>query len=522
MRGASLMRAGALALVTCLYLSTPWALSAEEAPSGPGVEVGSPADLDLEEVRRVIETTERSALVPSGARQRQIDLEEAVLTALRHNLSLEIARLDVDAAAHEVPATRARFHPTPGLTFVATEERTVDRLSFSSDPRGQRRGTESVNTQFGQAFVRQELPTGGEVVVASDLFREVEDPFSDAYEGGAQLELRQPLMRGGRIYVATREIQDAEFDLGVLEAELQAQILQVTSDATQAYYNTVLAARLIDVSVQAVARDQQLIEASTALFEAGRGSKRDVVSAEIRLSDDLADLARRHGALERTQLVLRDVLGLPIGEDLIPAEPTVPFRPIQLRLEHWIDQALTRRPEMRGVQVRLEQSALNVQVATNTVLPKLDAVGAFRRHDFAPSSRRAWGFDSQTWAAGVEFEIPFGNVAARERLQSARFLHRRVERELENLSRAIEIEVRNEVIGLRQNLEDLKAQAAKVEQSRSKLEIAQVRFERGLANNLDITDSQSDLVDAESALLVAIVDYTNGIARLEATVAGPL
>jgi outer membrane protein TolC len=220
--------------------------------------------------------------------------------------------------------------------------------------------------------------------------------------------------------------------------------------------------------------------------------------------------------------VLRDVLGLPIGEYRIPAEPTVPFRPVQFRLERWIDQALTRRPEIRAVQVRLEQSALNVRVAANTVLPKLDAVGVFRRHDFGTSSRRTWGFESQTWAAGVEFEIPFGNVAARERLQSARFLHRRVERELENVSRAIEIQVRNEVIGLEQNLEDLKAQAAKVEQARSKLEIARVRFERGLANNLDITDSQSDLVDAESALLAAIVDYTNGIARLEATGAGPL
>jgi outer membrane protein TolC len=284
----------------------------------------------------------------------------------------------------------------------------------------------------------------------------------------------------------------------------------------------VLAARLIDVSEKAVERDRSLIEASRALFQAGRGSKRDVVSAEIRLSDDLASLARRRGALERAQLVLRDVLGLPIGEYLAPAEATVPFFPIEFRLERWIDQALRKRPEIRAVLVRLEQSALDVRVAANTVLPKLDAVGLYRRHDFGTSSRKAFGWDSQSWAAGLEFEIPFGNVAARERLESARLRHRRVERELTNVGRSIEVEVRNEVIGLQQNLENLKAQAAKVEQARSKLEIARVRFERGLANNLDITDSQTDLVDAESDLLAAIVDYTNGLARLEASVAGPL
>lgn len=509
-------------LLLAVGLGTP-ALAADPLAAGEApLEVGSVAELDLERLRRVIEQTERSARPVADARQRQLDLEEAVLIALQHNLSLEIARLDVRAQEHEVPATRARFHPTPGFTFLATQERTVDRLLFSSDARPEQRGTESVDTRFGQAFVRQELPTGAEMVVATDLFREQERHFPDGYEGGAQLELRQPLMRGGRIYVATREIQDAEFDLGVLEAELRAQILRVTADATQAYYNTVLAARLIDVSEQAVERDRGLISASEALFQAGRGSKRDVVSAEIRLSDDLAALATRRGELGRAQLALRDVLGLPIGEPLIPAELSVPFHPVEFRLDHWISHALENRPEIQSVLVRMEQSALNVQVAANAVLPKLDAVGLFRRHDFGLSSRKVWGFDSQTWAAGIEFEIPFGSVAARERLQSARIQHRRVERELESVGRAIEIEVRSEEIGLRENLANLRAQAAKVEQARSKLEIARVRFERGLANNLDITDSQVDLVDAESALLSAAVDYTNGLARLEASVAGPL
>jgi outer membrane protein TolC len=508
-----------VALLLCLPLASP--LSAQQKLDDVGVEVGSPAEVDLEQVRRVIEASQQTAPSFRSPRMRYISLDDAVITALQHNLPLQIARIDVKAAEHEVPATRARFHPVPGLLFEATDERAVDRL-FSVDPPDLRRGVESVDTQFGQAFVRQELPTGGEVVIASDLFREAQDRYSDVYEGGSQLELRQPLMRGGRIYVATQEISNAEFDLGVLEAELQSGILRVTADATQAYYNTVLAARLIDVSEKAVERDRRLIEASGALFQAGRGSKRDVVSAEIRLSDDLASLARRQGALERAQLELRDVLGLPIGEYLAPAEATVPFFPIEFRLERWIDQALRKRPEIRAVLVRLEQSALDVRVAANTVLPKLDAVGLYRRHDFGTSSRKAFGWDSQSWAAGLEFEIPFGNVAARERLESARLRHRRVERELANVGRSIEVEVRNEVIGLQQNPENLKAQAAKVEQARSKLEIARVRFERGLANNLDITDSQTDLVDAESELLAAIVDYTNGLARLEATIAGPL
>jgi outer membrane protein TolC len=329
-------------------------------------------------------------------------------------------------------------------------------------------------------------------------------------------------MRGGRIYVATREIKDAEFNLGVAQSQLQAEILRVTADVKQAYYNTIFSARVIQVSQEAIERSRLLVEASEALFSAGRANQRDVVSAQIRLSDDLSDLVRRQALLERSQLVLRDVTGLPIREPLALASDTIPFYPIKIQQAQWIERAIANRPEIQGVLYRLDQSALNVRVASNSVLPKLDVVGLFRRSDFDRSYQNVWGFDSQRFIGGLEFEIPFGNVAARERLRSAKIVHQRVERELVNTRRLIELEVRGEVISLRENLEDLEAQTAKVQQARQKLEIATVRYQRGLANNLDITDAQEDLVDAETDFLANIVDYTNGLARLEARIAGPL
>jgi outer membrane protein TolC len=372
--------------------------------------------------------------------------------------------------------------------------------------------------------VRQELPTGAQLSVGVDLLRESGDDFAGgtSYEGGAQISLRQPLMRGGRIYVATAPIRDAEYTVGILESRLRAQILQVIADTKQAYYNTILAERLIQVSEQAIARDHELIEASEALFRAGRASQRDIVSAQIQLSDDLSDLAARQAERDVAQLVLRDVLGLEIGEYLKPADATVPFEPVALRLDDWIERALANRPEIQEILYRLDQNELAVRVAGNAVLPKLDAIGVFRRHDFDSSSRQVWGFDSQRWLAGVEFEIPFGNVAARERLSALELQHARIGRELANQQRLIELEVRNEDVSLRENLAELEAQTDKVEQARSKLDIAQVRYQRGIADNLDVTDAQQDLVDAESDLLAAVVDYTNGLARLEARIAGPL
>jgi outer membrane protein TolC len=536
-------------LLCGFWLASLAALPAATASEGDALQVGAVSELDTEAIRRVIEQA-RPSLAPAGLAEQEawrLGLEEAIRIALESNLRLQIAALDRDAAAHEVPAARAKFDPVPGFDLLATEERLVDAPEDPEDDLtdGIVEGTNESDEQAAALFVRQELPTAGTVTLSTDVFRETEhapgepcdpgdpgcgpngflpDPTADdLYEGGVSVLLRQPLLRGGGVYVARREIYDAEYNRDVLEAQLQAEILNVTAQTKEAYYNTLLAQRLIEVSQQAIERDLKLVDASRELAGAGRANQRDIVSARIRLADDQSLLALRIGELERAQLVLRDVLGVPISQPVVAAEQAIPFQPVDLRVGEWIERALENRPEIRQILVRMAQSALAVRIAGNNVLPALDFLGAYRRPDFDTTSRSVWGgYDSQVWEAGLHFEIPFGNVAARERLRAAKILHERVERELRNQRRSIEIEVRSEAIGLRENLENLAAQNEKVAEARTKLEIANTRYQLGLANNLDVTDAQKDLVDAESELLSAIVSYGNGLARLEARIAGPL
>ena len=513
------------ALAALLALAGAGAARAAEPPGT--VQVGNASDTDLDAIRGVIEATRGALGSAPPTTGRRLDLGQAIELALRHNLDLQIATLDRDVFEREVPAAKAFFHPTPGYTFLARDSTIPHPLDVPSDPNQPvttGSGTDHNESQSGIGFVRQELPTGGVVTLGIDVLRDAGDDYGgrDKWEGGASGVVRQPLMRGGRIYVATRPIRDAEYNLGIFESRLKVQVLDVVARTKEAYYQTIVGEQLIAVTQQAIERDRRLIEASEALFRAGRASRRDIVSAQIRLSKDLSDLAKRTARMEVAELALRDVLGLSVGETLMPAETTIPFRPVEIRTVEWVEHALANRPEIQEVLYRIDQSELAVRVAGNFVLPKLDLVGSLRRHDFATSSGRVWGFPSQTWSAGFEFEIPFGNVAARERLQSAQLLYARVQRELERTRRLIELQVRGEEVSLRENLGICEAETAKVEQAREKLEIAQVRYSRGLANNLDVTDAQGDLVDAETDLLSASADYTSGLARLEARIAGPL
>jgi outer membrane protein TolC len=470
--------------------------------SAEALQVGDISQLDLARMARILPQDDAAAV---AAVTRPLSLDDALQLALEKNLRIQIATADVDTFRPEVDAQRAFFHPSVGADGVVAES--SERL---------RGVTETLKTHDARGFLRQEVPTGGTIAVGGEWLNENPNNDFRSELGGAFVEVRQPLLRGGRVYVSRRFISDAEFDLEIQQARLGAEVLDVAAQTKVAYYNTVLSARLIQVIEAAIVRDMQLIEASRALFDAGRVTKRDVVSAEIQLSKSRIDLASREGEREVAQDQLRDLLGTPIGIDFEVTDREIPFRPIELRLEEWIRTALDRRPELLEIRRRLEKAELDTRVRENDLLPVLDVVGAGRQDLRSGHSR------NYDWQVGGVFEYPLGNVAAERRLQAARAFEIRTRREYEQTERAIELEVRQIEISLRESTRRLRDLIRGLEQARAKREIAQARFELGQADNFDITDADDDLVAAESDLLRAVVDYASNLALLEARIAAPI
>jgi outer membrane protein len=287
----------------------------------------------------------------------------------------------------------------------------------------------------------------------------------------------------------------------------------VTAETKAAYYATIGAARQVEVIEQAIERDDKLIRASTALFDAGRVSKVDLFSAEISQSNDRARLATAQADLEIAQNALRKVIGLPIDVEIEVTDSTIPFRPIRIELDTWIIRALDTRPELTRLQAQLEKVELAVKVSKNSTLPTLDVSGGF-----SP------GFDwkSYNYSAGLSMEYQIGNVAAESRLSQVRLERDKIRHEIARARRDIDLEVREIEIRLRENVLRLRNLTTSVASARQKGEIARGRFEMGLANNLDITNADEELIRSESLLLQALVDYATNIAQLEARIGGEL
>ena len=518
----------AISSVTLLAVLFPVSKSAQTQglvnPVTPPTRREAPRDgrdaFDLERLKQSLDRFEGQvpaqglarrdpAAVPLGGRRGTplaMTLQQAIDRALQENLGLRSTTLGTEFAGLEIPKAKAQFDPTVGLVLTYSGVRPAPTAAAQT----------TLTSRELRPLVAQRLPTGGSLVLSGGFTR------FDQPNSAVTLSLVQPLLRGGRTYVATQLIRNAESDAKIAEENLKAQILSVTAGTKIAYYNVLLAEKVIGVTEAATARDRELIEASTALFEARLVTKRDVFSAELSLAQDSARLVSARADLETAKNALLAVLGLPIATDIALADKEIRFEPVELELEKLIATANRRRPEILAAQESLAKAELAVRVAQNGVLPQLDLVASYGRALTATSTAGGFSVPGDVWTAGVVASYPIGNAAARATLSQAEIGHKRRVIDMEQTRQNVEVGVRAAVIKLRKSVERIRSLIVAIEQARGKLEVGKAQFALGQATNLDVTDAQQSILNAETDLLTAIIDYNIGLAELEANIGGPL
>jgi outer membrane protein len=486
--------------------SRPTASSPQTAPGQPQRALAQAQGSQPQEPRPLQRQSSKLSLT----------LEQSIELALERNLPLQIATLSRDAVSYGVPLAKALFHPTIGTSLLASGEKL----------RPERGPVVDTNTRSVSPFISQLVPTGATVVVSNDFTRQ-ETANADpprTYESAVTVSVVQPLLRGGWPTVTTRPIRDAEFGLHIEEARLRAAILRIVALAKSNYYTTILAEKIIVITEEAIQRDKALIESSQALFRGGLVTRRDVLSAELILSQDQARLATAQADLAVATNALLDVLGVSIGTQVDLLDKDLSFQPIPLESElaRWIAAAISHRPEVLEVEERLGQSELNIRVARNTTLSQLDLVATYGKPHVASTFGRSLEFRGDTWSAELVVSVPIGNVAARSALAQAEIQKKRIQQELAQVQRQIELQVRAAVIKLRRSVERMRVLSISTGQAQGKLEVARARFALGQADNFDITDAQQDLLEAQTDLLTAMAEYKIGLAELEASIAEPV
>ncbi len=376
--------------------------------------------------------------------------------------------------------------------------------------------------------IRKMLVTGATVTLTQQMVR-MDNPgftfqtLNPSWTHNFIAELRQPLMRSFGIDFNRAQINIRKNERDINRETLRATIIEVLTNAEQAYWNLVGARRNVVINAELLAQANQTYKQ----LKAREGF--DVYPSLIHRSEanvkqrefNFIDVKNQVRNAEDQILNFMNDDEFPLSGDfeIVPVDVPTVVEVIRDRFDS-VETALERRPEIIQARRSVDIAGLNLGIAKNQALPTLDVIYRMTMNGLGPSSDRA--FDQMTGAnfidqfVGLEFAWNFGERAERAGIRVAAFQQSQAVLSYKGALDSIITDCKVALRNIETNYEQLDPSYKGVISAAENLRSLQERQETKSPAELDtVLGAQTQLATSRQALLSAMINYNNGIVDVE-------
>jgi outer membrane protein TolC len=419
-----------------------------------------------------------------------LTLREAIAEALQRSPDLQPAHDAVTAAeiGRRQAASQFNLKVTPSFSTGSTAG--LDRRQVA-------------------VTVTQELRTGTRVTVEADS-----TSAGSIRETGYAVSFSQPLLRGFGA-TATHGLTLSKRAMESSERSLADASQQMVVTVAEAYFAVLRQERLAQATAHSRDRALKLREASEKRAAVGLATKLDVLRAELLASQAEAALAVQVEALEASRDRLKVLLGRPL-DDPLPVAAEAPdagpvaslpgFEAPDGPIDELVAQALAARLDARESRDRIEDARRDTRIARWDLLPPVNLqVGYAGRGPGllagAVATPAAGG-----WHVGLTLTHALDRTTQEAALARASLGERAARRAANDTAQRIAADVRRAHRAWTRSAGTLGIHRQAVDVAERQLRLAELRYERGLADNFDVVDAENNLFSAQSALIGAEVE----------------
>jgi len=426
-------------------------------------------------------------------------------------------RLSLADAVHEAivrsaAATDARDAVTLAQSGQRLSESAVSP-QLTVDALGSFGQSNLANQTYGARFSQQ--LTTGTAIRANLGAASSQNQLGTYYSGTTTFAITQPLLRGFGGEAVRRDLALAELRTEDARRQQTLAEQQTALVMAAAYYRIASQAKLVDVADLALARAHALLDASEAKLALGKVSKLDVLRAQqLVVAGELQALDARtavENAKDDVRLLLRrDALFDFTVESAIPAPAAVP------PLDQLLALAAGRRLDLEAASSGVREATMRQASTADAGRPQLDVTVQMTRNRVAESLRSAFGFDAFQLGTFAGVSVPLDRTPAQTANQAATIQLARANRDLELTRLRVAQDVRTayrERERLARTVEQADAAVGFAEQE---VELATLRYQRGLSNNLDVVTAEGSLLNARALRFRALADAAVADLRLKA------
>ncbi len=465
----------------------------------------------LEEVRESIREEEgksnkESAAVPPLKDTRKgpvfLTLEQAREYALANNLGLRSSLITPAIASQKVNLEQSRFDATFSSS-ISHEDNLMDR------PGGYYKSLSSLTVP---------LPTGGSVSVGKQIeSKQLGTWFKTVHTQGDGVDIKQPLLKGAGIRVATAPILIARLESHMSQAQTKINMIQLLAEVEIVYWQLEAAQRELIIHENQLKLAQTQLENAEKLIAARLFTKAERIRANAGL------LARKEALIvAKTSVRLRErelkrLMQLP---DL-PVDSTNPiicktdWMPLRIKLDpkEVVTKAMENRMDLATLQLQLLMNDINIKLANNSLFPYLNLEMSYRRLGQALTQSQAtknlYGQNRSVddYTVGATLAYPLGNRQSKAFRETSRL------EKLKTLSSKedLKIRIRKEVLDAVDQVErDWNRIVAAMDAAEGAMEAYEAEVEQNFAGrrtSTEVLEASQNLAEAESRVVRALADY---------------
>jgi outer membrane factor, OMF family len=424
--------------------------------------------------------------------EQPITLEQAIKIALKNNKEIEEARIQVERSEAVLREARAALYPTLDLESGFSYS---DQSLLLDNP---------IEQQF-----RDANPDATDEQVQQAVDAELEDNPINSFTFSNGLGLNYNIYDSGQ---RGATIRSAEKELRTSELELERIVEQARFETARDYYDLQNNDALIRIEEAAVEDASQTLKDAQLLKQAGLGTRFDVVSAEVELSQAQQRLITAQANQNIARRQLAETLSVSHDADLATADAIEEAGIWELSLPETIVQAFKNRAELEQFLLQREIGEENRTIALSQIRPRVSASASYGLSDDFEDNI---GFtDNYSLGLQAQWRL-FDGGAARASAEQAERDSQLAATRFANQRNQIRFGVEQAYFGLESSRKNIATSTKEVELAEESLRLARLRFQAGVGTQTEVIDAQTQLTTARGNLLSSIIEYNQSYNQLQ-------
>ncbi len=482
-----------------------------------------------------------ASLIRTG--QLPLSVGDLINLIIQNNLDVGVNRLTPLSSRYLIETMYLPFEPTLHLQATVTRN--------TSPATSQLIGAQSLSTLGGAYSLgfSQALDTGTtlglDFVMNRNSSNSAFNTFNPSYTGLLRYSFSQHLLKDyGRVN-NRRQIRVAQNNQKVSETQFERQLIDLVAQAQRGYWDLVFAAEDIKVKQRSMDLAQKTLSDNEIQVRIGTLAPIDVVQAESEVANRRVQYVTSTYSEVQTQDQVKKLItsqgdpGLILAK-LIPSQVVPKPQPSDVPpVEQAIKIALENRPEIKQLQLDLQNKKIDLEYTKNQLLPAVDLFAAYNqngvggketiRNGFGPTAPivarsegsifdafgQLFGYGYTGYSVGLSVQIPLRNRAAQGENARAMTDERIAEQRITSQAQQIALEVRNALTQVDMNRARIEAATKARELSERRLEAEQKKFDLGASTIRFVLEEQRNVAQAQTDELQAIVNYTKALVDID-------